>query len=137
MDVKYFGHRADVEYEAYGRTLEEAFANAASAMMDVMTDIKKVKPSVKREITVSSEDLKSLLYDFLEQLLILHDSENMVFSKVTVKKIRGNRLEAEALGETFDEKRHKSKTVVKAVTYHNMEIGEKGGRCFVHIVLDI
>ncbi len=141
MQVKFFPHTADVEFEAYGKNLEEVFEICALTTFNVMTDTKKVRPKIKKDIDVESEDKESLLYDFLERLLILHDSENLMFSKFSVKKIqkKGDKylLEAVAEGERFDDKRHENKTVVKAVTYNNMEIGKKNGKYFAHIVLDI
>ena len=147
QNIKFFSHTADVEFESYGATLEKAFENAALALFGVMTNIKKVKPKIKKKINIESEDLESLLYDFLEKFLILLDSENMVFSKFDVKKITMNekskkfKLKAEAYGEKFDEKRHESKTLVKAITYHGMHIGRKRVASkemhFVHALLDI
>jgi SHS2 domain-containing protein len=49
---KFFEHTADVEFEAYGKTLEEAFENAALAMFSVMTDTIKVKPKTKKEFEI-------------------------------------------------------------------------------------
>lgn len=143
-DIKFFSHTADVEFESYGTTLEKAFENAALALFGILTDIKKVKPVIRKNIKIESEDLESLLYDFLEKFLIMLDAENIVFSKVIVKKITANAkctLEAEAYGEKFDEKRHQSRTLVKAITYHGMKIGKKkvDGKemHFVHALLDI
>lgn len=147
---KFLEHTADVEFEAYGKTLEQAFENAALAMFSVITEPEKVEPKIKKEFTVESEDLKSLLYDFLERFLVFQDSANLVFSKCRVfeiKKIRQIKkekleeetytLEAEASGEEFSEEKHESRSAVKAVTYHNMAIGRKNGIFFVHVILDI
>ncbi len=141
MSVKFFPHTADVEFEVSEESLEGVFEQAASTMFNVMTDTKKVNPSVKKTIEVDSEDKESLMYDFLEKLLILHDSENLMFSRFEVKKIESKgkkiRLEASAEGEEFDDKRHENKVVVKAITYNSMKIGKKDGKYFAHIVLDI
>lgn len=143
-NIKFFSHTADVEFESYGATIEEAFENAALALAMTLTDVKKIKPKAKKKINIESEDLPSLLYDFLEKFLIMLDSENLVFSRFDVKKISGNgkfRLDAEAFGEKFDKKRHQSRTLVKAITYHGMKIGKKkvSGKemHFVHALLDI
>jgi len=34
MRFKFFKHTADVEFEAYGKTIEEAFENAAIALQE-------------------------------------------------------------------------------------------------------
>ena len=40
---KFFEHKADIGIIGYGTSLEEAFAEGAKAMFEVMVDIKKVK----------------------------------------------------------------------------------------------
>ena len=124
MKFKFIEHTADVGVEAYGETIEETFKNAALGFLEIMTDTSKVEPKVKKEFSVESEDLKSLLYDFLEKFLFFHDSENLVFSKFKVK-IQGNKLEAEVWGEEFNKEKHEDKTSVKAITYHRMEVSDK------------
>lgn len=138
---KFFEHTADAEFEAYGKNLEEAFENAALVTSEVMSDTKKVASKVKEKISIESEDLKSLLYDFLEKLLILHDSKNLVFSEFRVNYIKKEndkfKLEGSFSGEEFNPKKHESRTHVKAITYYQMEIGQKKGKYFIHAVLDI
>ncbi|MCW1296275.1 MAG: archease [Candidatus Parvarchaeota archaeon] len=141
MKIKFFRHTADVEYEAQGKTIEEAFENAAIALQEVMVNTKKVELKTTKEISIQSEDMKSLLYDFLEKFLIFHDAEDLVFGKVKVIKIWKTtgvwKLEARAMGEKFDENKHEPRTAIKAVTYFNMDIGKKDSNFFVHVVLDI
>ena len=70
---KFLPHTADVRIEAYGKSLEEAFTNSAYATTDVVTDHSKVAAVVEKEFTAKGENQESLLYDFLEQFLILID----------------------------------------------------------------
>ena len=138
---KFFEHTADTIFEAYGKTYEAAFANAALAMQEVMTNTAKVSAKQEEKITAKGQDLKALLYDFLEKFLILKDAKNLVFSEVKVEKITEGvgecRLTAVARGERFDPGKHTNKTVVKAVTYHEMEVGEKDNKKYVRVLVDI
>lgn len=142
--TKFFRHTADVEFEVYGRDLPGLLESAAFALFDVMTDTKKVKTTTRRIVTAKGRDLEALMYDFLEQFIILHDAENLVFSKfkvlgaVVVQTAKGGYTAvAEAWGEKFDEGRHEGRTGIKAVTYHDMKVGQRGAGWFAHIVLDI
>ncbi len=145
MDVKFFEHPADVEFEVYGKSLEEIFKKTALVTFDLISPIKNVEKREKREINVESEDLESLLYDFIEQIIIYHDAENLVFKDIEIEKIEKNegkyKLKAVIWGEEFDEKKHESGITVKAITYHEMKIGKtkKNGEelWFAHVVLDI
>ena len=75
----YFDVTADIGFHAYGKSLNEAYENAGLAMFNVITDISKVKKDESREFEIVSEDLVSLLYDYLEELLFLQDTEFMFF----------------------------------------------------------
>ncbi|RLF20933.1 MAG: archease [Thermoprotei archaeon] len=139
-EFEYLEHTADVYIVAYGKDLNEAFENAAKAMFNVMTDIDKVVPSVKREINAEGVDLEQLLYNWLENLLILFDTDGLVFSRFKVsiqKKDNHYVLKGEAWGEPFNPSKHPSKTEVKAVTYSLMEIHDEKGNSYVKFVLDI
>ena len=137
MKFKFIEHTADIGIEAYGETWEEAFENAALGMFEIMTDTKKIGTKKKMEIMASGEDMKSLLYDFLEQFLILHDSENLVFSKVKIIELNNNKLKAEVWGEEFNPDKHEDRTSVKAITYHQMEIIEKDSKKTIRFIVDI
>lgn len=126
MRYKLLEHTADAMVEAYGKDLGERFGNAAYAMFDLMTDLKNVEPKGELKITLSAESRDRLLVDFLEQLLFLHETEDLIFSRFEVKT-DGKKLEALVWGERFDEKRHSKRTVVKAITYHRMEFDDEKG----------
>jgi SHS2 domain-containing protein len=131
---------ADVAVEATGKTLEDAFAQAALALFEVQTNVKKVKPDVPKEIEIKSEDKKSLLFDWLSKLLYLRDIQRMFFSKfeVKIKKLNNDfQLNAIAYGERIDIKEHEMKTEVKGISYTQMEIQEKHGKARIVVVFDV
>ena len=138
---KFLEHTADVYFEARGKTLEEVFEEAARAMFSVITDISRVEKKIKRRIEGEGIDLFNALYRWLEELLILHDAEGLVFSEFSVEYVRDEgevvKFSGEALGEPFDEKKHERGTEVKAVTYSMMEIGKDNGCWYARVVLDI
>jgi len=131
---------ADVAIEATGKTLEEAFAEAAVAMFEVQTDTKRIKPTISKEIKIKSEDKKSLLFDWLSRLIYLRDVERMFFSEfdVKIKEVDGKfKLVAKAYGEKIDFEKHQLKIEVKGVSYTQMEIEEKLKKCRIVVVLDV
>jgi SHS2 domain-containing protein len=138
---EHYEHTADVGIRGYGDTLEEAFEAVALALFDVMVDVRKVESKECREVEVDGEDLMALLYSFLEELLVLHDMEGLVFGDVDVeikKTNEGYRLRAKACGEPLDYEKHGPKEEVKAITYHEMEVGRlPDGRWMAQLVPDI
>jgi len=133
-------HPSDIGFRAYGRDLAEAFENAALALFEVMVDTEKVEPREEAEVGLEAEDEKALLYDWLDRLIYLHDSDNKVFSKFIVKiaeNQEGLRLQARIWGEVFDSRKHPERTAVKAMTYHMMEIKRSPEETYVQAVVDI
>ena len=131
---------ADVAFEAYGKSLEEAFSNAALAMFEVETNTKKVKPKIKKKVKVEGEDLQALLFDWLSELLFLRGIKRMFFSKfnVKIKKLNGrHKLDAEVYGEKVDRKRHELRVEVKAVSYSQMDVTKKDEKWTLRAILDV
>ncbi len=139
---RFLEHTADAYVEATGKSLEEAFAYAAKALFELMTDTTKIEAKVKRVISDEGMDLENALYKWLEDLLILHDSEGLVFKDFTVRFTELNdrviRFVGEAWGEFFNPDKHEVRTEVKAVTYSLMEITHTPEGCWVvRVVFDL
>ena len=139
---EFLEHTADLYIAACGKTLEEAFENAAYAMFEGMTDLDKVRPKLKDTVDVKGQDEQALLYSWLEALLVNSDISGNLYSRFEIAQIEktpeGFRLRAEIWGEPFDAERHLSKVGVKAVTYHQMEIVRNtDGTVTVRFILDI
>lgn len=133
---EFLPHTADTRIRAYGKTLAEAFTNCALATTDTITDHTKIKPITTKTIKVKSENKESLLYDFLEQFLILLDSEGFLLNKVKELKIKDLQLTATIIGDTHPEK-YQIRTHVKAITYQEMSIQKEKDLYVIKFILDI
>ncbi|MBK5191375.1 MAG: archease [Methanosarcinales archaeon] len=134
---RYIEHPSDVGFEAYGTTLEELFANAAFAMYSFMTDVVEIETTETKEITVNAEDLYSLMFDWLDELLFLFESESLVIKEfdITVDESQFS-ISGKCRGGRFDPAKHESGIIVKAVTYNMMEI-KKNEVWHARVVLDV
>ena len=132
-------HTADIAIKAYGSCIEEAFAVAAGAMFDIMTDGAVVEPLEKVEFETESVDIEGLLVGFLSDLIVLHEVQDYVLSDFEITFMGSNRMRAVCRGETFDEKRHAHGLHIKGVSYHMMEIHDGGDRepSFVQVLFDV
>ena len=136
MKFKFLEHTADIKFQAFGKTLEEVFKNSAIAMFEVLHK-GKVKTSKKLKISVKGRDFESLLYNFLEEFLVLFDSENFFLSKIKKIKIdkKKFRLEAEISGD--DSKNYEMGSYIKAITYNDMFVSKKKNKWIIQVVLDV
>jgi len=87
MKFKFLKHTADVKFLTEGRTIEEAFENAAYALTNTITKGIKIKSRINRKFEVNGKDNERLLYDFLEEFLYLLDTEYFLLSKIKSIKI--------------------------------------------------
>jgi len=130
-------HPADLGIEATGRSLSEAFENAAAGLMSVILDPGTVSASESRRIALDGTDREQLLVKWLNEILYLYDGERFAATQFSVTDLGNTSLKATIRGEPFVPGRHISRMDVKAVTYHQLwvEGGPAGGR--VRVFLDI
>jgi len=138
---EFLEHTADAYVAAYGRTLEEAFENAAYATFEVMTEADKISPKIEENIEVEGHDEQALLYNWLESLLIRFDTTGRLYSRFKIDKIEktkeGFKLKAKVWGEQYNPEKHPQKVGIKAVTYHRMQIIKKPEHVTLRFILDI
>ena len=139
MGFKFLEHTADVKILVEEKTLGKAFSTAALALKEVMAEQIKVAPRIKNEINVKGDDLESLLYKFLENIIYLADADSFILSKAPIVKIEkageGFSLSANAIGD--DAKKYIFTNKVKAITYNEMIIKEGKDKTTIQFVLDV
>jgi len=135
MKYKFLEHTADIKFQAFGKTLGEAFENSARAMFNAMYK-GKVKGGVKKKINVKGKDIQELLYNFLEELLFLLDSDGLFLSDVMVVLDEKNKkLSAEVVGDDSDN--YEIGLDVKAITYNDMFVKKIKGVWVCQVVVDV
>jgi len=134
-------HTSDAYVEAWGRSMEEAFEEAAKGMFSIILDLRRVKKKEVRKIEVSNaQDIQSLLYSWLEYLLVIFDTEKFVPRETNVKIHEKNgvyTINASLKGEKVSASSQSFKREVKAITYHAMEILEDSFAHRVRFILDL
>ena len=135
---RFLDHMTDAVIEAHGGSLEEAFEQAAMGLVDTMVDIAGVRPETRIEIEAEGHDLESLLFDWLDKVMLLLVADGMAMSEFAVK-VDGYTLKGVARGEKLDLARQKYKVEIKAVTYHEMSVvrNEGDGGVTVRFLLDL
>lgn len=130
---------ADAAFQAEAENIEELFQTCAQATFEVMADTKTIEHKYKEGVELVGENLEELLFGWLAELIYLKDVKSMLFSKFDVKiqKKNGYRLAASVWGESTDQKKHKVRVDVKAVTYHLLEVKRTDNRWTAKVILDI
>jgi SHS2 domain-containing protein len=135
MPYEILEHTADLRFRVTGRTLPEAFAEAARAVSETMAP-NCTPGEVVRRIEVESGDREALLADFLSELLYLADAESLAFCSFSVE-IRGNRLSAILRGEEFRREKHGGGEGIKGISYSGLSLYREGERYVLEFIADV
>ena len=137
---RFLDHMTDAVIEAHGDSLEDAFEQAAMGLVDTMVDVAGVRPETAIEREAEGHDLESLLFDWLDKVMLLLVADGIAMSEFSVtirKKGGGYSLSGIAKGEKLDLSRHNYKVEIKAVTYHEMSVRQDGERFVARFLLDL
>ena len=130
-------HTADVGMRVFGRTREELFLNAAYGLFDLIAGSSAVQQRVRRSFSLERETLDELLVEWLNALLYVFDTEQLLFCNFSVQHLTATTLSATATGERYDSSRHDIAAAVKAATYHNLQISEGRLGWEATVILDV
>ena len=130
---EFLEHTADIKFRAYALTLDKLFENCALAVTAYLLHGKKPKPKTGKVINVRGNDIQSLLYNFIEEILFLLETENFIISKLEVQMM-GNNLRAELFGDKAKDYEMKE---IKAPTYAEMLIKKVNSGWMAQMVLDV
>ena len=87
MGYEFLEHTADVKFRAFGDSPEDLFVFSVDALNDTIRGEIKILEQMEREILVEGKDLEELLYSFLEEFLVMLDSEGFLVARVKSIKI--------------------------------------------------
>ena len=140
VTFSFFPHTGDVGVNVHARSLELLFADAASALTDTITDHRLVVASRSTSIELSATAVDLLLVDWLNDLIYRFETAGLLVARVNVAvmehagewTVRGS-----ARGERLDPTRHPIGTLVKAATYHALEVVRSGDEWHATFVLDV
>lgn len=137
LTYEYFEHQADIGIRGRGKTLAEAFEQAALAMFEIMVETKDLQVTEPKLVEIEGSDLNDLLIAWLSELLFLKDVEGKMFSRFEINSMSENRIIAQIYGETIDPSRHKLKLEVKAATYTQLKIEKNNENWIAQCLVDV
>ena len=134
-EFEILNHTADVGIIAYGADINEAFANAAKGLFNLITELDNVEEITHRDIELTAPDQETLLVGWLNELIYLFDAENMLFKRFDIIQLDNTKLRARSYGDKVNNK-YSLKIGVKAATYYMLKIEKHNGNK-VQVFFDI
>ncbi len=137
MSYEIQDHPADAKFRVIADSKEEAFREVVDAFSEIVGG---EAGNQVHAIKVESEGLKPLLFDFLDELIFLQDTENVVVSyadKLELERLEnGWRIEADIKVDLITSEVHVMD--VKGPTYSEMKVSyEQGEGWVLGAVIDI
>jgi SHS2 domain-containing protein len=132
-----FEHTADLGLRATAPDLDALFAEMAACLVSAMVeDPACVRPLEATRIELAGTDREFLLFDWLKELLLRFETEDVLFASFDVR-VTDTGLTATLRGEPFDAERHAFAHEVKAITYHELKVVEHNGGWLAEVIVDI
>ncbi len=139
MVYHFLEHTADVKFIAEADTIENTFVDSAKALQEAICGKITILEQETKTLEIQGTNLENLLYKFLEEFLVLLDSEDFLLSEIPSLKIDNEnfKLTATITGDKGDH--YKFTNDVKAVTYSEMfvKFNEEDKVWQTQVVLDV
>lgn len=137
MSYYFLDHTADVKFIAEADTLENVFIESAKALQESICGKITILEQETKTIQIQGDNLENLLYKFLEEFLVLLDSQDFLFSKITKLTINPKTFKLDATITGDKAENYKFTNDVKAVTYSEMIIEQDNKSWKTQLVLDV
>ena len=85
LSYKSLEHATDAIFEVTATSLEEAFVVAAKSVIETILDITAIEEKQEKTLVVSGKDLSYLLYNWLEEIIILTITDGFAAKTITLK----------------------------------------------------
>ncbi len=130
---------ADVAFEATGKSLDELFESAAMALENIQVkDLAAVGHKVKHVVKITGDDREMLLRNFLEELIFIKDTKQLVFSDFDVSIGKDDRsMSCTCGGEKLNPKTQELVVDAKAISMHDFKIEETRSGFVARVIVDV
>ena len=138
MSYKTLEHATDAIIEVTADNLKNAFKIAGMSVIETILDISKVEEKESKQIVVKGKDLKYLLYNWLEEMIILTITDGFAGKRILLEISEKDEWEitAEIFGENVNLSKHGFKVEIKSPTFHDMRI-KQNGNVVMRYLLDL
>jgi len=132
-----FEHTADVGLRLRSPSMDRLIMDAGRGLFSMIApNLSAVRPVLDRKIEVSGDEFDYLLFDWLNELLFVFDTEHLVFVNFEVQ-LADAHLVAVCHGEPFSAQRHGEGLELKAITYHGLKVEQQGSVWLAEVIVDI
>ncbi len=137
MRYRFVDHTADVAFEVYGSNLKELIENATLAFYDAFVFLDRLEVTESRNVGVEADSPDYLLFNWLNELLFLFETDLFAGKEVSVDVSENGGLRAEGTLRGGKLKPELVKTEPKAITFHKFRVERRDGEWYAFVIIDI
>jgi len=130
-------HTADFGVVGKGRTMADAFESVAYGMFSMVAELDKYELTKQKKIVVVGEDDITLLERFLSSLIVMFDGDALLPLDFEITEISMGRLTCWVSVRPIGDDIEWLGPTIKAVTYHQMAVENKGGEWIARAIFDV
>jgi SHS2 domain-containing protein len=129
---RWVDHTAELELHVAAPDEEGVLAEALEALGELLGERSGGGPPARHEIAASAPDRATLLAEWLSELVFLVESEGFLPARIERLDLGANEVEGTVTGT-----RANPPHLIKAVTYHRLEMREEAGTWHATVVFDV
>jgi protein archease len=137
MTYRLIDHTADFGLLISGRHEKGLFSNAGMALMDQLTELDRLRGEESHELKVAGLDLPDLMVNWLREILYFWSGRQKLVKAIEIRSLSPEFLHAQLAVDTYDPDVHVIKREIKAVTYHQIDVRQKGEDWEAKIIFDV
>jgi SHS2 domain-containing protein len=130
-------HTADLGVEITAAGFPALVAASGEALFALIADPENIDPIEEINVSASGDEPEELLHAWLCELLARFNIEGFVGKKYSIDQITADRLDGTIRGEKLDLNRHRFRTEIKGVTYHQFRVWQEDGLWRARIIFDV
>ena len=105
--------------------------------MDVIAEATETKGGIEHTVEVGGDDWADLMVNWLRELLYLWNGEEQLVCAIAVEFLDRNHLRARVATTDYSPDIHSIRNEIKAVTYHQIQVGPHESGWRAQVIFDI
>jgi SHS2 domain-containing protein len=140
MAYRFLEHTADMGVEIEANSFESLLSEGLLALTDTLTEVERVNLELELPFELVAPSREDLLVEWLSELVYLFETKSVLLRQTDLEveaEGSGWRLRGTVRGERYDPDRHRIKRLVKAITYHQLEVRSSTTGWSARVIFDI
>lgn len=125
VEYQTLDHKADTGFMVTAPSLERLYIDAGLSMTDMLVRLDRIGSEERQTVSLTADNREQLMVRWLNEVLFLFERHKFLCRRIVFNQFDGKRILATLWGETYASIKHGHISEIKAVTYHQLELGDR------------